>query len=61
MERISEAEYAMMAALWDTSPLTAQDVCERAPADRGWSATTVKTLLARLMAKNFIAHKADGR
>ena len=61
MERISEAEAAVMAVLWTGSPLTAQDVIERVPAERGWSANTVKTLLARLVAKNAVAHEADGR
>lgn len=61
MERISEAEAAVMMVLWRQSPLTAQDVIERVPAERGWSANTVKTLLARLVAKKVVAHEADGR
>lgn len=61
MERISEAEAAVMMVLWSDSPLTAQDVMARVPAERAWSANTVKTLLARLVAKNAVAHDADGR
>lgn len=61
MERISEAEAAVMMVLWERSPLTAQDVLERVPAERGWSANTVKTLLARLVGKKVVAHEADGR
>lgn len=61
MERISEAEAAVLAVLWTASPLTAQDVTERVPAERGWSANTVKTLLARLVSKKAVAHEADGR
>jgi predicted transcriptional regulator len=61
MERISDAEHAVMEVLWDESPLTAQDVAERVDPSRGWSATTVKTLLGRLLAKRAIAHEADGR
>ncbi|WP_375396838.1 BlaI/MecI/CopY family transcriptional regulator [uncultured Sphingomonas sp.] len=60
-ERISDAEHAVMEVLWEESPLTAQDVAERVPADRAWSANTVKTLLGRLLAKNVIAHQEDGR
>lgn len=60
-ERISDAEHAVMEVLWDDSPLTAQDVGERIAPGRGWSANTVKTLLGRLLAKNVIAHEADGR
>ena len=61
MERISEAEAAVMMVLWTQSPLTAQGVIELLPAERGWSANTVKTLLARLVAKRAVAHDADGR
>lgn len=61
MERISEAEFAVMMVLWTDNPLTARDVIERVPRERGWSANTVKTLLARLVAKKAIAHEADGR
>ncbi|RYD97901.1 MAG: CopY family transcriptional repressor, partial [Sphingomonadales bacterium] len=42
-ERISDAEHAVMEVLWDQSPLTAQEVVERVPTERGWSANTVKT------------------
>lgn len=61
MEQISEAEAVVMAVLWAGSPLTAQDVISRVPAARGWSANTVKTLLARLVAKRAVAHEEDGR
>lgn len=60
-ERISDAEHTVMEVLWEQSPLSAQDVAERVPAERDWSANTVKTLLGRLLAKNAIAHEEDGR
>jgi predicted transcriptional regulator len=60
-ERISEAEHAVMEVLWDTAPLTAQDVAERVDPARGWSGNTVKTLLARLLGKGAVAYDADGR
>ena len=60
-ERISDAEHAVMEVLWDKSPLTAQEVAERVPAEREWSANTVKTLLGRLLAKSIIAHEEEGR
>lgn len=61
MERISEAEAAVMGVLWARSPLTAQDVIKELSDARGWSDTTVKTMLARLVAKEAIAFEADGR
>lgn len=60
-ERISDAEHTVMEVLWEESPLTAQEVAERVPAERDWSANTVKTLLGRLLAKSIIAHEEDGR
>jgi len=61
MERIGEAEYAVMEVLWQDAPLTAAEVAARVPAARGWSIRTVKTMLARLLAKNVLAHEAQGR
>lgn len=60
-ERISDAEHMVMEVLWAEAPLSAQDVVERIGPTRDWSANTVKTLLGRLLAKQVIAHEADGR
>jgi predicted transcriptional regulator len=60
-ERISDAEHAVMEVLWERSPLTATDVCEAICAARGWSLATVKTLLSRLVQKQAIATRPDGR
>ena len=61
MERIGEAEYAVMEVLWQDAPLTATEVAGRVPAERGWSIRTVKTMLARLLAKGVLAHEEEGR
>jgi len=61
MERIGEAEYAVMEVLWRDAPLTATEVADRVPAERGWSIRTVKTMLARLLAKGVLAHEEEGR
>ena len=60
-DRISEAEHAVMEALWDQSPLAAADVCERVCADNDWSIPTVKTLLSRLVAKGAVGTQPEGR
>jgi BlaI family transcriptional regulator, penicillinase repressor len=59
--RISEAEQQLLQLLWDESPLGAAEIAERAPADRGWSLTTVKTMLSRLVAKGVLGAEPDGR
>jgi BlaI family penicillinase repressor len=61
MERIAEGEYAVMEVLWDEAPLTAAEVAERVPGERGWSLATVKTMLSRLLAKGILAHEQEGR
>ena len=60
-ERISEAEHAVMEALWAQSPLSATDVAGEIGAERGWSLATVKTLLSRLVAKQVVATEPQGR
>lgn len=60
-ERISEAEHAVMEALWERSPLTAAEVCDQVCGRRDWSMPTVKTLLSRLVTKQAVATEPDGR
>jgi predicted transcriptional regulator len=58
---ISGAEHAVMEALWQRSPLTAQEVCEEVCGPRGWTLATVKTLLSRLVVKQAIETEPDGK
>ena len=58
--RISDAEWAVMGAVWERHPVTAQEVA-LALADRGWSDRTVKTLLSRLVKKGALGFEAEGK
>jgi BlaI family transcriptional regulator, penicillinase repressor len=60
-ERISDAEHAVMEALWRENPRTAAEICDEVSEQRGWSLATVKTLLGRLVSKEAIAAEPDGR
>ena len=60
-ERISDAEHAVMEALWTRAPLTAAEVCDDVGANRDWTLATVKTLLSRLVAKDAVTTEADGK
>ena len=60
-ERITEAEHAVMEALWERAPLTAAEVADEVGEARGWSLATVKTLLSRLVAKQALATEPDGK
>ena len=59
--KLSDAELELMAILWARSPLAASEVFAAAPSERDWSATTVKTMLARLVEKGALKAAADGR
>src|SRR5215207_3986232 len=60
--RLSDAELEVMEALWAAgAALTATDVAARVAAERRWSLATVKSLLSRLLAKQAVEPRPDGR
>ncbi|MCH1908574.1 BlaI/MecI/CopY family transcriptional regulator [Stenotrophomonas acidaminiphila] len=59
--RISEAEAVVMEALWESHPLSAEDVVARLGGRNGWAEATVKTLLNRLLNKGAISATKEGR
>ncbi|WP_313247931.1 BlaI/MecI/CopY family transcriptional regulator [Stenotrophomonas acidaminiphila] len=59
--RISEAEAVVMEALWESHPLSAEDVVARLGDRNGWAEATVKTLLNRLLNKGAISATKEGR
>ena len=61
-ERISDAEHAIMEALWDQKgDASAQDIFDSVGEARDWSLATVKTLLSRLVQKQAVSTRPDGR
>ena len=58
---VTSAESLVMEALWRRHPLSAEEIIAGVGAEQGWSESTVKTLLARLVSKKAIAAKRDGR
>ncbi len=59
--QISEAEARVMQVLWDRHPLSSEQVVDMLAASESWQASTVKTLLNRLLKKGAIAAVAEGR
>lgn len=59
--KITDAEWDVMDVVWDDNPITAQDVAKRLQRARGWTETTVKTLLARLVQKGALMFQRDGK
>ena len=56
---ITEAEWAVMDALWQDSPRSAQEVHETLDPRHDWTLGTVKTLLARLLKKDAVRHDKE--
>lgn len=50
-ERMSAAEWRIIRIVWSHHPCAARDVIAAAEAEHGWSPSTVKTLLRRLVDK----------
>lgn len=59
--KISDAEWDVMKVVWRGHPVSAQGVMETLAGDREWSASTVKTLLGRLVKKRALRFERDGR
>lgn len=59
--RLSDAELELMAVLWSRSPLAASEIIAALAGTRDWSATTVKTMLSRLVDKGALESRAEGR
>jgi BlaI family penicillinase repressor len=56
---ISDAEWRVMDVLWDRKAATAAEVVRALAGPTGWRTRTVRTLLARLVAKGAVAAAAD--
>jgi BlaI family penicillinase repressor len=59
--RITEAEWEVMAVVWDRTPVAASTVAEVLQHRKQWTLATVRTLLRRLVNKGALQQQADGR
>lgn len=58
--RISDAEWDVMAVIWERSPMTAQQVVEALAGRKSWNPRTVRTFLNRLVKKGVLAFEVEG-
>ena len=59
---VTEAESAVLAALWRRGPLSFASLIEEVKAAQPWADATIKTLLHRLIQKGAVrSQKEDGR
>lgn len=60
--KISDAEWEVMKAFWMKSdPCTANDIVKALGDYTEWKPNTIKTLIARLVKKNALGYKEEGR
>lgn len=59
--RISETEWEVMKVLWAKSPQAAQEIIDTLSARDDWHPKTVKTLLNRLVKKQALGFRKEGR
>ena len=51
---LTEAEWAIIKAVWETEPCTAPDIRQAVRRQTGWSYFTVRTLMDRMVAKGLL-------
>jgi BlaI family transcriptional regulator, penicillinase repressor len=57
---LTEAEWTIIKAVWDTEPCTAPDVQQRLQRQTAWAYSTVRTLMDRMVGKGLLtADKAQ--
>ena len=59
--RMTQAEWAVMAVVWERAPVPASAIVEELHASKQWSLATVRTLLRRLANKGALAQEAEGK
>lgn len=60
-EKISDSELEVMKLLWDADEaLPVTEIREKLHASKGWEATTIKTLVSRLLGKGVIGQEKRG-
>lgn len=52
---LTEAEWAIIKAVWELEPCTAPDIREKLKCQTAWTYSTVRTLMDRMVAKGLLA------
>jgi len=59
--RLPDSEWMIMELLWNQAPQTSTELYDMLKSDKGWTKSTIKTLLARLLDKDAITFEKKGR
>jgi predicted transcriptional regulator len=58
---LTEAEWSVIKAVWETEPCTAPTIQEKLFKPTGWHYSTVRTLMDRMVAKGVLKAKKEGK
>ena len=58
---LTEAEWSVIKAVWETEPCTAPVIQERLAKPTGWTYSTVRTFMDRMVAKGVLTAKKEGK
>lgn len=58
---LTESEWSIIKAVWETEPCTAPAIQERLSASTGWHYLTVRTLMDRMVSKGLLSAKKEGK
>jgi predicted transcriptional regulator len=58
---LTEAEWHVIKAVWDREPCTAPEIQERLLGATGWTYSTVRTVMDRMVVKGLLAAKKEGK
>lgn len=58
---ITDAEWEIMSVVWKKSPITATEVVDALAPRRKWSLATVRTMLRRLVNKQTLGQRLEGK
>lgn len=59
--KISESEWEVMKLLWNSNPLTSDEIINELSGKKEWSKQTIKTFITRLNKKGAIYYERVGR
>ena len=58
---LTEAEWSVIKAVWESEPCTAPTIQEKLFKPTGWTYSTVRTLMDRMVAKRVLKAKKEGK
>src|ERR1700733_5516933 len=58
---LTEAEWSVIKAVWESEPCTAPAIQEKLFKPIGWTYSTVRTLMDRMVAKGVLKSKKEGK